>query len=116
MSDPPPEDGKLEAQVAGTSEAPSELSEEHTNMASAVDDDQAVHSEAEDNNADDGGDDGDDNDDDDDDDDEPRLKYTRLTKSLGSVYRNGDAVSCNLVFGDRMVRQLLTCGPCSPRN
>lgn len=37
------------------------------------------------------------------DDEEPRLKYTRLTKSLGSVYRNGDAVSCSLVFGERMV-------------
>lgn len=107
MSDPQPEDGKLEARVAGTSEAPSELLEGHTNMASAADNDQAVHSEAEDDNADDDGDD---------DDDEPRLKYTRLTKSLGSVYRNGDAVSCNLVFGDRMVRQLLTRGPSSPRN
>ena len=29
----------------------------------------------------------------DNDDDEPKLKYSRLTKSLGGVYRNGDAVS-----------------------
>ncbi|CCX12021.1 Similar to Vacuolar protein sorting-associated protein 41 homolog; acc. no. Q5KU39 [Pyronema omphalodes CBS 100304] len=36
------------------------------------------------------------------DDEEPRLKYTRLTKSLGGVYRNGDAVSTTVVFGDRM--------------
>ena len=45
-----------------------------------------------------------DEDDDDDDDEEPRLKYTRLTKSLAGVYRNGDAVSSSVVFGDRMVR------------
>jgi hypothetical protein len=38
------------------------------------------------------------------DDEEPRLKYTRLTKSLAGVYRNGDAVSTSVVFGDRMVR------------
>ena len=36
-------------------------------------------------------------------DEEPRLKYTRLTRSLGGVYRNGDAVSASLVFGERMV-------------
>ncbi|KAA8910936.1 hypothetical protein FN846DRAFT_937589 [Sphaerosporella brunnea] len=36
------------------------------------------------------------------DDEEPRLKYTRLTKSLAGVYRNGDAVSTSVVFGDRM--------------
>lgn len=40
----------------------------------------------------------------DDDDDEPKLKYSRLTKSLGGVYRNGDAVSCTWVGGDKMVR------------
>lgn len=38
------------------------------------------------------------------DDDEPKLKYSRLTKSLGGVYRNGDAVSCTWVGGDKMVR------------
>ncbi|KAI5790592.1 hypothetical protein DFH27DRAFT_570591 [Peziza echinospora] len=45
----------------------------------------------------------DDDEDDDDDDDEPKLKYTRLTKSLGGVYRNGDAVSCTWVGGDKMI-------------
>jgi hypothetical protein len=40
-------------------------------------------------------------------DEEPRLKYTRLTRSLGGVYRNGDAVSASLVFGERMVWVLL---------
>jgi len=44
---------------------------------------------------------------DEDDDEEPRLKYTRLTKSLGGVYRNGDAVSTTLVFGERMVWESL---------
>lgn len=51
-------------------------------------------------NVDAGGDD----EEEDDEDDEPKLKYTRLTKSLGGVYRNGDAVSCTWVGGDKMVR------------
>ncbi len=42
-------------------------------------------------------------DEDEDEDEEPRLKYTRLTRALGPVYRNGDAVSATLVFGERMV-------------
>ncbi|KAK5014476.1 hypothetical protein LTR16_003228, partial [Cryomyces antarcticus] len=37
-----------------------------------------------------------------DEDDEPKLKYTRLTGSLGSVYRNGDATSSFVVGGDKM--------------
>lgn len=44
-----------------------------------------------------------DEDDDDDADDEPKLKYSRLTSSLGPVYRNGDATSSFLVAGDKMV-------------
>lgn len=39
----------------------------------------------------------------DDDDDEPRLKYAFITKGMGSLYRNGDATSCFLVAGDKMV-------------
>lgn len=35
--------------------------------------------------------------------DEPRLKYTKLTGSLSSVYRNGDATSSFVVAGDKMV-------------
>lgn len=35
--------------------------------------------------------------------DEPRLKYSKLTGGLASVYRNGDATSCFLVAGDKMV-------------
>lgn len=93
MSEPAPEEGKLGADMAGSSEAALELSEERVDTVSerssaAEEQDQENDGEEED----------------DDDDDEPRLKYTRLTKSLGSVYRNGDAVSCNLVFADRMVR------------
>ncbi|TGZ82953.1 hypothetical protein EX30DRAFT_339204 [Ascodesmis nigricans] len=92
MSEPAPEEGKLGADMAGSSEAALELSEERVDTVSerssaAEEQDQENDGEEED----------------DDDDDEPRLKYTRLTKSLGSVYRNGDAVSCNLVFADRMV-------------
>ena len=35
--------------------------------------------------------------------DEPKLKYMALTKSLGPVYRNGDATSAFMVAGDKMV-------------
>ncbi|KAI9875155.1 MAG: Vacuolar protein sorting-associated protein 41 [Pleopsidium flavum] len=35
--------------------------------------------------------------------DEPKLKYATLTKSLGPVYRNGDATSAFLVAGDKMI-------------
>jgi hypothetical protein len=41
--------------------------------------------------------------DDDDDEEEPQLKYLYLTKSLGAVYRNGDATSSFLTAGDKMV-------------
>jgi hypothetical protein len=50
--------------------------------------------------------DGDDDDEDEDEegeDEEPKLKYTRLTGSLGPVYRNGDATSIFMVAGDKMV-------------
>jgi hypothetical protein len=46
----------------------------------------------------------DDNDDDDDVDEEPKLKYSRLTRDLGPVYRNGDATATFVVAGDKMVR------------
>ncbi|KAH7322836.1 hypothetical protein B0I35DRAFT_389754 [Stachybotrys elegans] len=48
-------------------------------------------------------DDEEDDDEDDDEDEEPRLKYTRLTQHLSSVYRNGDATSTFLVAGDKMI-------------
>lgn len=35
--------------------------------------------------------------------DEPKLKYARMTGHLTQVYRNGDATSCFLVAGDKMV-------------
>lgn len=47
----------------------------------------------------------------DDADDEPKLKYTRLTSSLGPVYRNGDATSTFMVAGDKMVRRMLQSYP-----
>lgn len=34
---------------------------------------------------------------------EPKLKYNRLTGSLGPIYRNGDATSSSLVAADKMV-------------
>jgi hypothetical protein len=46
----------------------------------------------------------DDEDEDEDEDGEPRLKYLSLTKNLNSLYRGGDATSCTLVGGDKMVR------------
>lgn len=50
----------------------------------------------------------DDNDDDEEDEDdvdeEPKLKYSRLTRDLGPIYRNGDATATFIVAGDKMVR------------
>jgi hypothetical protein len=46
----------------------------------------------------------DEDEDEDDADEEPKLKYSRLTSSLGPVYRNGDATSTFIVAGDKMVR------------
>ncbi|EEH44696.2 uncharacterized protein PADG_00985 [Paracoccidioides brasiliensis Pb18] len=43
------------------------------------------------------------NEDEDEEDEEPRLKYASLTKSIGSVYRNGDATSTFLATGDKMI-------------
>ncbi|KAF2641393.1 hypothetical protein P280DRAFT_469016 [Massarina eburnea CBS 473.64] len=37
------------------------------------------------------------------DDEEPKLKYTRLTSSLGPMYRNGDSTSTFMVAGDKMI-------------
>lgn len=48
--------------------------------------------------------------------DEPRLKYTKLTASLASVYRNGDATSTFLVGGDKMVRGWREYGPVHAKN
>jgi hypothetical protein len=45
-----------------------------------------------------------DDDDEEEQDDEPRLKYSRLTGSLGAVYRSGDSTSSFLLAGDKMVR------------
>lgn len=42
-------------------------------------------------------------------DEEPRLKYAYLTKHLKSVYRSGDATSCFLAAGDKMVYSFLNC-------
>jgi vacuolar protein sorting-associated protein 41 len=38
-----------------------------------------------------------------DEEEEPRLKYATLTKSVSSLYRNGDASSAVLVAGDKMI-------------
>lgn len=49
----------------------------------------------------------DDDEEEDEPDEEPKLKYSRLTASLGPVYRNGDATSSFMVAGDKMVWRLL---------
>ena len=36
-------------------------------------------------------------------DEEPRLRYTSMTRRLTAVYRNGDATSCSLAGGDKLV-------------
>lgn len=57
---------------------------------------------------DDDGVDEDDDEDEDDEDEEPRLKYAKLTGSLATVYRNGDATSSSLLAGDKMVCTVFT--------
>lgn len=52
-----------------------------------------------------------DGEDEDDAEEEPRLKYASLTKSIGSVYRNGDATSSFLAAGDKMVCHLSELQP-----
>ncbi|OTB03193.1 hypothetical protein M426DRAFT_321982 [Hypoxylon sp. CI-4A] len=44
-----------------------------------------------------------DDDEEEDEDEEPKLKYERLTKHMGAVYKNGDATSAFLVAGDKMI-------------
>ena len=53
-----------------------------------------------------------DDDDEDDAEDEPKLKYSRLTSSLGPVYRNRDATSSFIVAGDKMVCSYVQDGSC----
>ena len=36
---------------------------------------------------------------------EPKLKYSRLTGNLTSIYRNGDSTSAFSIAGDKMVRE-----------
>jgi len=36
-------------------------------------------------------------------DEEPRLKYTKLTGNISSIYRNGDDTSVSIVAGDKLV-------------
>lgn len=59
--------------------------------------------QARDEDEQDNNDNDDDDDDDEDEDEEPRLKYAKLTGSLATVYRNGDATSASLLAGDKMV-------------
>ena len=42
-------------------------------------------------------------DEEDEEEEEPRLEYTSMTKKLTAVYRNGDATSCSIAGGDKMV-------------
>ncbi|RVD80736.1 uncharacterized protein DFL_008629 [Arthrobotrys flagrans] len=42
-------------------------------------------------------------DDDEGEEEEPKLKYVRLTSSMGNVYRNGDATSAAIVAGDKLI-------------
>lgn len=45
----------------------------------------------------------DEEDDEEDEEDEPKLKNARMTGYMTQLYRNGDATSCFLVAGDKMV-------------
>lgn len=44
-----------------------------------------------------------DEDDEEEEEDEPKLKNARMTGYMTQLYRNGDATSCFLVAGDKMV-------------
>lgn len=66
-------------------------------------DDRTRSAQHENDDVNEAGDEDDDNEDEDEEDEEPQLKYAYLTKHLGSVYRNGDATSCFLSAGDKMV-------------
>ncbi|KAF3910805.1 hypothetical protein ABW20_dc0103258 [Dactylellina cionopaga] len=46
---------------------------------------------------------GEEDDEDEEDEEEPKLKYVRLTSSMGNVYRNGDATSTAVVAGDKLI-------------
>ncbi|KFA51138.1 hypothetical protein S40293_04764 [Stachybotrys chartarum IBT 40293] len=87
---------------------PTDKSRSNKHRQDGTQDDEDGGGEEEDEGEEDDEDDDDDDeeeeeDDDDDDDDEPRLKYTRLTQHLGSVYRNGDATSTFFVASDKMI-------------
>lgn len=45
----------------------------------------------------------DDDEEEDEEEEEPELKYATVTKRIGPVFRNGDAISSILVSGDKMV-------------
>ncbi len=79
-----------------------EESAEHGNTKHAKD---TASSHDEDESGDDeiGRTDSDAEEDDEEEEDEPKLKYARLTSSLLSIYRNGDATSAFMVAGDKMV-------------
>ncbi|KAF3930484.1 hypothetical protein ABW19_dt0200331 [Dactylella cylindrospora] len=57
-----------------------------------------------------------DNDDEDEDEEEPKLKYVRLTSTMGNVYRNGDATSTAIVIGDKLVLPLFLSSSTSFRD
>ena len=53
---------------------------------------------------DDGDDEEEEEDDEDEEEEEPKLKYSRLTTSLGGAYRSGDSTSSFVLSGDKMVK------------
>lgn len=99
-------------EAAGASEAESGGKREHStdvetgatiaSDASSNNDDLHVTRNAEEEEEDDEGEE-------DEDDEEPLFKYASLTKSIGSVYRNGDSTSCFFTAGDKMVRVIDGC-------
>ena len=86
--------------------APATSNQESRPQQTAIDSEQSVSQPPESEDDEEDEDDDDDDDDDDGEEEEPKLKYTRLTASLGPVYRNGDATSTFVVAGDKMVRRM----------
>ncbi|PVI03285.1 hypothetical protein DM02DRAFT_521079 [Periconia macrospinosa] len=83
--------------------APAALTEESHRQRTASDSKHSVAQPSDDDDDDADDDDEGDDDEEESEDEEPKLKYMRLTPSLGPVYRNGDATSTFVVAGDKMI-------------
>lgn len=95
--------GELESHGKEKSPAPTAANDARDDSTPQVTAEEQNNDEYQSEDVDEDEDDGDEDEDDEDEDEEPRLKYGSLTKSVGALYRNGDATSASLLSGDKMV-------------